>query len=179
MCLILYVYLHRLLVAFLLSMMSTITVSTIAHYASTTPALLIATITGYLLSHDLFLLPAIIPVYTAWRQNTFTINWKRICHFLISPIKGCSLVIVSVLLVYFSTTADGGSRVLAVRILGSCILALTLLLRISSTFQSTYILRLFRNPLHPWRSEDVRRFKSWRRRLSYCSIPGRLVLSYG
>lgn len=167
----------RLLIVFLLSAFSTVVVIIIGHYSSSSAALLLAVITGYLLSQDLFLFADII--LNLISKRSFQAHRKVFWHVLASTVSGCVLLITNGLLVYFSFTASDMAKKLASRVTGSCVIVLNVLLHSSSVCQRPYILGLFRNPLHPWRSEDVQKFKSWRRRLSYCSLPRTFVLTYG
>ena len=166
---------------FLLSVFSTLTVSITAQYCSYTASLILAVITGYLLSQDLFLCANVLLNSLRRKANESShIQWKTfVRHLLMSTVRCSVLLIVSALLVYFSSTAKDMAKRMASSVTGGCVIALHLLLYISTACQGTYILGLFRNPLHPWRSEDVQKYKSWRKKLSYCSIPRTLVLTYG
>ena len=89
-------------------------------------------------------------------------------------------MLITLLVVYFSSTGGKESRNMAGKVLGSSVVALWCVLRFSGASQGIYILGLFRNPLHPWKStEDIQRYKIWRKRLSYCSILPQLALTYG
>ena len=186
-CVKLLCYIHRLLVVFLLSVFSTLTVAVTGQYSSSTATLLLATTTGYLLSQDLFLITNILMNYSRRKSSvgfeanrSIRVRQKSFFrHILVSSVRGCLLLIVSVLLVYFSSTAKDTAKRVAGRVAGSCTVALTLFLWTSGTCQGIYVLGLFRNPLHPWRSEDVQKYKSWRKKLSFCSMLRTLVLTYG
>ena len=166
---------------FLLSVFSTLMVSIIAQYSSYTASLLLAVVTGYLLSQDPFLSARILSHSLRRKGNgSSKIHWKTfVRHLLTSTARGSVLLVLSILLVYFSSTANDIAKRTASRVTGGCIIALHLFLYIASACQGTYVLGLFRNPLHPWRSDDVQKYKSRRERLSYCSIPRTLVLTYG
>ena len=166
---------------FLLSVFSTLIVTITAQYGSYTASLLLAVTTGYLLSQDLFLSARVLLHSLRRKANgSSQIHWKTFArHLLKSTAGGSVLLVVSILLVYFSSTANGMAKRTASRVTGGCVIAIHLLLYMSSACQGTFILGLFRNPLHPWRSDDVQKYKSWRKRLSYCSIPRTLVLTYG
>lgn len=169
---------------FLLSVFSTATVVITRHYSNSTTALLLAAITGYVLSQDLFFFTNILSNHThkgsplgfKAKKSTRKIFFYRA---LASTVRGSILLVVSALLVYFSSTASGMAKRLASRVTGSCVIVLTLLLLTSNACQRLYVLGLFRNPLYPWRSEQVEKFKSWRKKLSVSSLPRTLVLTYG
>lgn len=170
--------------AFLLSLVSTVIVGVIAHYSSYTAALLLASASGYLLSHDLSSLlstvSSLIRFIFRHNRNSSNIQWKaHTRHAAISCLRGSVLIVISLLLVYFSSTAREEPRAVAGRVLGSCVVALCLILSISGASQRIYILGLFRNPLHPWKSsDDIQKYKLWRKRLSYCSFLPQLALTY-
>ena len=170
---------------FLLSLVSTVLVATVAHFSNSTAALLLASASGYLLSHDLFSLsPIINPLIRLLfktKRLSSKVQWKPYTrHLVISSLRGSVLMLISLLLVYFSSSARGGSKTVAGRVLGSILITLWLVLSISGASQGIYVLGLLRNPLHPWRSsEDIQRYKAWRKRLSYCSILPQLALTYG
>ena len=163
---------------FLVSLVSTVVVAVTAHYSSFTAALLLATVSGYLLSHNLF---SITLTFTCLREsNTHSVQWKPFTRsLLIHCLRGFALTTLSILIVYFSSTAKKDTRTVAGTVLGSCVIALSLVLSTTTAGQSVYILGLFRNPLHPWRLDNLERYKTWRRRLSYCSVPTQLALTYG
>jgi hypothetical protein len=169
---------------FLLSLVSTVLVATVAHFSNSTAALLLASASGYLLSHDLFSLsPIINPLIRLLfktKRLSSKVQWKPYTrHLVISSLRGSVLMLISLLLVYFSSSARGGSKTVAGRVLGSILITLWLILSISGASQGIYVLGLLRNPLHPWRSsEDIQRYKAWRKRLSYCSILPQLALTY-
>ena len=165
----------------LLSAFSTATVAITGHYTSSTATLLLATTAGYLLSQDLFLFTNILSNHTQ-KKSPIGFRAKRSIffrHFIAETVRGCILIVISALLVYFSSTASDMVKRLASRVAGSCIIVLTLLLLTSNACQRPYVLGLLRNPLYPWRSENVEKFKSWRKKLSYFSFPRTLVLTYG
>ena len=170
--------LHRLLVMFLLSGFSTTLITITAQYGSSTASLLLAATTGYLLSNDLFFLST--DTLSITRISSTRVRCKSLFrHLLVSSLRAIVLLIVNLLVVYFSSTAKDRAKRIAGRVIGSCVIALTLFLWAGSACQGTYILRLIRNPLHPWRTDNVQRYKSRRKRLRYCNIPGALMLSYG
>lgn len=168
----------------LLSAFSTATVAIVGHYSSSTATLLLAATAGYLLSQDLFLFTNILSNHTQ-RKSPLGFRAKRSTmkiffrHVLVPTVRGCILIVISTLLVYFSSTASDMAKRIASRVAGSCIIVLTLLLLTSNTCQRPYVLGMLRNPLYPWRSENVEKFKSWRKKLSYFSLPRTLVLTYG
>ena len=164
---------------FLLSLVSTVIVAITAEFSTTTATLLLSVVMGYLLSQDIFLISTIVP-FNYLRRKSAKFHWKSFSrHLLISSLRGSILLIVSVTMVYFGSTARGIGRKVASRVVGSCVVALPLFLWTSDACQGTYVLGLFRNPLHPWRSDDVKKYKSWRRKLGYCSYPRTLLLTYG
>ena len=178
----------RLLVVFLLSAVSAVVVAVTGQYGSATAALLLASLSGYLLSQDIFLSAntllssshRILPKKLKEFLKPAVIRWKvYLRHLLVSVVKSSVLLTVSLLLVYFSLTAKDSAKRVASKVTGGCLIALTVLLRAGAACQGIYLLGLVRNPLHPWWSEDVQRYNSWRKRLSYCSIPRRLMLTYG
>lgn len=177
-------YRCRLVIVCLLSAFSTATVVITGHYSSSTATLLLAATTGYLLSQDIFLFTNILSNLTR-RKSPLGFRAKRstrkiFFHHVLAPtVRGCILIVISALLVYFSSTASDMTKRLASRVAGSCVIVLTLLLLTSNACQRPYVLGLLRNPLYPWRSENVEKFKSWRKKLSYFSLPRRVVLMYG
>lgn len=177
----------RLLVVFLLSLVSSVLVAVVGHHSRPT-AVLLATFFGYALSQDLFLCVRILwniahrKIFFKFpTSNCFdckpVIRWK--VYTLVSTLQGVVLLIISLPLVYFTFTAEESAKFVASKVAGGCVLTLSVFLWASGSSQGIYILGLFRNPLHPWTSEDIQKFKYWRRILEYFSVPGRLVLGYG
>ena len=172
---------------FLLSLVSTVLVAVIGHYTRPT-AVLLAALFGYILSQDLSLYVRIFwniahrKIFSKFpTSNCFdcrpVVHWK--VYALVSALQGVVLLTISLPLIYVTFTAKDSAKAVASKVAGGCVLILSVFLWASGFSQGIYILGLFRNPLHPWNSEDVKKFKSWRKILNHFSVPGRLVHGYG
>ena len=178
---------NRLLVMFLLSLISVLLVAVVGAH-SRLAGLLLAACFGYTLSQDLshfvrifwsitckrprFKIPTLI-----WFHNKFATNWK--VFVLISVLKGVVLLSLSSLLVYVTFMAKCSARVTASETVGGCVLALSVLLWLSATSQGIYVLGVLRNPLHPWNLKTVKKFKQHKVIPCFYGTPLRIILDYG
>ena len=193
-------FLCRLLVMFTLSVVLVIIPAALPNRIA---SVLLATVFGYLLSQDIFSnVKALACLLTSkckpisrltllfWGR-VFSKTFSSYCHLNCHPISGFKSYLVhlavaaiegtillsfSVVIVYF-TFSRSDENLLTV-VVGSVLIGLYVAVMVSDSLQGVYILGMFRNPLYPKHSGSTEKFKRWRKRLGYLSIPRRLTVAY-
>lgn len=97
----------------------------------------------------------------------------------IGILKGVILLTISLVITHFAFDLSGGAEDLTQTIVASSLIALYVVSLASDSLQGVYVLRVFRNPLHPHNCENVEKFRKKRKLLSYISVPKRLTALYG
>ena len=193
-------FLCRLLVMFILSVVS---MAIPAALANRTASILLATVFGYLLSQDIFsnlkVLACLLtskcktvsrltrPLWEGVFSKTFTSYCHLNClpisglksylaHLAVAAIEGTILLSISLVVVYF--TFSRSHEKLPTTAVGSVLIGLYVAVIVSDSLQGVYVLGLFRNPLYPKHSGSTEKFKTWRKRLGYLSLPRRLTVAY-
>lgn len=184
-------------------LISSMFVAIVVSLHNDTLSVLFATVFGFLLSQDLFtclkspmyllsfiskskLLQSVhnqitTKTYTSlcgWDFNALSKLRTFVFHYLVSIIKGTTLLGTSLVIVYFTFTSNGESGEFGTRITAGLVISLFCLLQGSYMFQRLYILGLFRNPLFPKQCENVTKFERKRRLLHYFGIPGGFTRVY-
>lgn len=186
--------------------MSSISVAIVASLATLndTLSVLLATAFGFLLSQDLitsskiplYLLSLLSrakilrSVYVQVTDKTFTSFYGWDCqtmsdlkflavHYVISIIKGATLLAASLVIVYFTFLSNGNAEELGTKIAAGIVIGLFCLLQGSNILQRIYLFGVLRNPLFPMQAENVTKFNKRRKLLHYVSIPARIIHAYG
>ena len=151
-------------------------------------AVLLGTAFGFLLSHDVFLIPKTLSCSFASKVYTsfHTVRFQPVSNlrtYLVSlavvAVKATVILSVSLVISYFTFTASGDSEVLARTVMAALLIGLYCFVQLAHSAQGVYIIRLFRNPLHPHNSENAEKFQRRRQLLGYISVPTKLVATYG
>ena len=169
-----------------------------------TLSVLLATAFGFLLSQDIFTCFK-VPIYilsklskgnffhsirTQFTDKTFTSFYGWDCqtmtnlkllvvHYLISVIKGATLLVASLVVVYFTFSSSGDAEEIGTKIAAGITIGLYCLLQGSNILQKMYLFGVFRNPIFPKQAENVMKFSKRRKLLHYVSLPARLFHTYG
>ena len=107
-------------------------------------------------------------------------NLKTIVvHYLISIIKGATLLAASLVIVYFAFLSSGDSEEIGTKITAGIEIGLFYVLQGSNMLQKIYLFGVLRNPVFPRQAENVTNFNKRRKLLHYVSIPVRLIHTYG
>lgn len=193
----------RLTVMFFISSISVAIVASLAALNDTVSVLL-ATAFGFLLSQDIFTCFK-VPIYlllllskakflhsihTQFTEKTFTSFYGWDCqtmstlknlavHYLISIIKGATLLAASIIIVYFTFLSSGDAEEMGTKIAAGIVIGLFCLLQGSNMLQRIYLFGVLRNPLFPKQAENVTKFNKRRKLLHYVSIPARLIHTFG
>ena len=193
---------HRLLVQFLLSVVSMVIVSVLPDSALSA---LLATTFTFILSHNLFftfnlLLCSLLSVcpLAGNKLNALCSSLGKFvsltgidCHktesakvyllyWTASLLRDALLLSVGLVVVYFTHTAVGAAgRELATSVIGGLLLGALLVGVVSDRVQGVYVLGVVRNPLHPWYCDNVTRFKTRKRLLRYFAFPRALLSNFG
>ena len=193
----------RLVIMFFMSSISVAVVASLATLNDTLSVLL-ATAFGFLLSQDLitsskiplYLLSLLSrakilrSVYVQVTDKTFTSFYGWDCrmmsnlkylavHYVISIIKGATLLAASLVIVYFTFLSSGNAEELGAKIAAGIVIGLFCLLQGSNILQRIYLFGVLRNPLFPLQAENVTKFNKRRKLLHYVSIPARITHAYG
>jgi hypothetical protein len=169
-----------------------------------TVSILLATAFGFLLSQDIFTCFK-VPIYllsllskakflhsihAQFADKTFTSFYGWDCqamstlrplavHYLISIIKGATLLVASFVIMYFTFLSSGEAEEIGTKITAGIVIGLFCLFQGSDVLQRIYLFRILRNPLFPKQAENVMKFNKRRKLLHCVSIPARLILPYG
>ena len=167
---------------------SVVSVVIVAALTDRSTAVLLGAAFGFLLSHDVFLVPKVLScsfgskVFTSFHTAHFH-PVSDLKTYLISiaivAIKGTVLLSVSLVITYFTFSASGDSENLARTIVAALLIGLYCFIQLAHRLQGIYIARFFRNPLHPHSSESAEKFQRKRQLLSYISVPTKLITTYG
>lgn len=120
--------------------------------------------------------------YTGIAADFHLMSNARTCliSFLVILFKGVLLLALSLVSVYFtSTLQDQDVRDLLVKIFSGITFGLVVVMFVSDSLQKPYFLGIFRNHLFPHFTGDVKKYKVQRKKLSYASVPQRIILPYG
>lgn len=191
-----------------LVVMLSLSVSTVAAVAALSDralATLLASLVGFLLSQDIFTYFSAVVVALTSKcasltnvlrtcNRVFSSSYLLFCSFRFEPLSGVKSFVLSLLVstpkaafllgstlvvLHFSSGAQGREERFARTITGGVLIGLCLLLRLNDALQRVYVLRLFRNPLFPHECSNIKSFQAKRKTLVGFSVPRRLILAYG
>lgn len=109
---------------------------------------------------------------------------KNISSYFISlslgALKGCVMLLVSLLSVYFTSTAvNDDNRDLLVKIFSGIFIGTGAIVFISDSFQASYIFGIIRNPLLPTLTGGIAMYKLKKYRFDFMSLPRKIIIAYG
>ena len=117
--------------------------------------------------------------FYGWDCHTMS-NLKTIAiHYLVSIIKGTTLLAASLVIMYFTFLSSGDVEEIGTKIAAGTVIGLYCLLQGSHMLQRIYLFGVLRNPFFPKQAENVTKFNKRRKLLHYVSIPARLIHTYG
>ncbi len=185
---------------------SSISVAVVASLAALdgTVSILLATAFGFLLSQDIFtcfkvpiyllsllskakflnsihahFVDKIFTSFYSWDCQAMSTLKSLAAHYLISIIKGATLLAASFVIMYFTFLSSDEVEEMGTKITAGIAIGLFCLLQGSGVFQRMYLFGVLRNPLFPKQAENVTKFNKMRKLLHYVSIPARLIHTYG